>query len=306
MFYSGRDILPVALAFPGKVTYHLTDARPISADSGPSVRRVTGIGQLHRYAPLWPFLNWTLFGIGALFCAAAILGVVNYGSPPVMGDGWNYWVGDAYGSEHYRYSPAFLWATAPLRELSFGAFQAMWFALHLVAVVWLGPWTILLAFDDVIRGNVNVFLAVGIMLAVRGQAWTWALPLLTKVTPGVGVLYHVGRRDWHAVMVASTVTGFVALFGFLVDPPLWQDWLDSLRAGTENYQTIDTLAPLPVRLAAGAVLCLLSARWVWLLPVGMIVAMPGLWPSSFALLAAIPRLLDAGDREPVLVEARGV
>jgi len=179
-----------------------------------------------------------------------------------------------------------------LRLLPWEVFIAVWTALHLAAIAWLGPWTILIAYDDVIRGNVSTFFAVGVVLAVRGQAWTWAAVLLTKVTPGVGILYHVGRREWRAVVVAlGTTLGLVALTWPL---GLWPEWIASLRQAPDNYMTVDVLAPLPVRLAVGALLCVMAARWIWLLPVGMLVAMPGLWPSSLAILAAIPLLRRAG------------
>jgi hypothetical protein len=247
-----------------------------------------------RYAPLWPYLRWGLFGVGLLFLLMVFSGTITYGDGRVMQDGRNYWEGLAYTDPHYRYSPTFLWLTAPLRALPFEVFSLVWTAMHIAAVAWLAPWMLAVpgVTDDIIAGNINTFFAVGVVLAVRGHAWSWALPLLTKVTPGVGVLYHVGRRDWGAVFMAGAVTLGIVAIGAAVNPELWNGWVDSLRAGTENYATIDVLAPLPVRLAIGAGLCLAASRWIWLLPVGMIVAMPGLWPSSFALLAAIPKLLD--------------
>jgi hypothetical protein len=259
-----------------------------------------------RYAPLWPYLRWGLFALGLLFIVGVFAGVIPYRFM-VQEDARNYWEGLAYTDPHYRYSPAFLWLTAPLRLLPFEAFAVVWAALHVAAVIWLGPWLMAFPFvaDDIIAGNINTFLAVGVVLAVKGHAWSWAFPLLTKVTPGVGVLYHVGRREWGAVFMAGAVTLSIVAIGGAIDPMLWMGWVDSLRAGTENYATIDVLAPLPVRIAIGAALCLAASKWVWLLPVGMIVAMPGLWPSSFALLAAIPLLLKA-ERVPVPVGEQGV
>ena len=253
-----------------------------------------------RYARLWPLARWVLFGIGLLVVIGAVTSTIPYGGGMIMEDGRNYWEGLAYSDVHYRYSPAFLWVTAPLRALSFEAFTVAWIALHLAAVVWLGPW--LLAFppvaDDIIAGNINTFLAVGVVLALKGHPWTWAAPLLTKVTPGVGILYHLGRREWRAALLGLGVTAAIVAVGFAFDPDLWMAWIDSLRAGPANYRTIDVLAPLPIRVAVGAGLCVLSARWVWLLPIGMIVAMPGLWPSSFALLAAIPLLIAKSPVSP--------
>jgi len=266
------------------------------SQTAPSPGTFGSIGALaHRYRPLWPFLNWGLFALGAVFVVLALTGVVRYGDGVNFGDGTNYWEGLAYSDEHYRYSPAFYWVTAPLRALPLEAFAAVWTGLHIAAVAWLAPW--MMAFppvaDDAISGNINTFLAIGVVLAVRGHAWTWALPLLTKVTPGVGVLYHVARREWPAVWMALGATAGIFAATYVIQPELWTEWITSLRAAPGNYPTIDVLAPLPVRIAAGAVLCALAARWVWLLPVGMIVAMPGLWPSSFALLAAIPQLVRA-------------
>jgi hypothetical protein len=249
-----------------------------------------------RYASIWPFVSWGLFVIGAIYCVASIAGLTGWqtGSEGIVaGDAWNYWSAEPYSDEHYRYSPAFYWATLPLRALPWELFLAIWTTAHLAAIVWLGPWTILLAFDDVVRGNITTFLAAALVFALRGRVWMWATVFLTKVTPGVGILYHAGKHEWRAVVVGIGVTAGVVAVGTFINADLWADWFRSLRVAADNYQTIDALAPLPVRLAVGAALCLFGARWIWLLPLGMIIAMPGLWPSSFALLAALPKLLSS-------------
>jgi hypothetical protein len=253
-----------------------------------------------RYARVWPWLNWTLFVVGLAFVTAVLTGIVEYsGNVPVLEDGRNYWEGLAYADPHYRYSPAFLWATAPLRAVPFEVFAVIWTGMHVATVAWLGPWMLAMpgVADDVIAGNINVFLAVALVVK-----W-WPVILLTKVTPGVGIVYHLVRREWQMLAGAAGVTLGLVVVGYLLDPTIWVGWIDSLRAGTENYATVDVLAPLPVRVAAGILLCALSARWLWLLPVGMVVAMPGLWPSSFALLAAIPRLRRTTSPRPVARES---
>jgi hypothetical protein len=246
------------------------------------------------YVSAWPLISWLLFGVVGVYCVASIAGITGYPTAAdgiVAGDAWNYWSGTPYTSEHYRYSPAFYWLTAPLRALSFDAFVVIGTIAHLAVIAWLGPWTILLAFDDVIRGNITTFLAAGLVLASGGQAWTWSWVLLTKVTPSIGLLYHVGRRDWRAVALALAATATIVAITWPFG--LWPEWVESVAAAPDNYQTVDVLAPLPVRIVVGSALCLFASRWIWLLPVGMIIAMPGLWPSSFALLAALPRLLRA-------------
>jgi Glycosyltransferase family 87 len=254
---------------------------------------------VHRYGTLWPVINWGLFGLGTAFVIAALTGAIDYGIPFGDGAAWYYvdtpydWSDRPPSVAEYRYSPAFLWITEPFRWLPFELYVAVWTALHLAAVAWLAPW--MMAFpgvaDDTILGNINTFLALGVVLAVRGQAWTWAGVLLTKVTPGVGILFHAGRRDWRAVGIAFGLTAAIVTAGYLIDPALWQQWFSTLATGGDTYASVNAVAPLPVRLVLGAALCVAAVRRTWLLPIGMIVAMPGLWPSSFALLAAIPRLL---------------
>ena len=147
-----------------------------------------------RYVGLWPALRWMLFGLALLFVVGVLAGAIPYGHG-VMGDGSAFY----YSATPYdwtdspvpfRYSPAFWWAIQPLRWLSWEGFTAVWAGLHVAAgVAWLSPW--MLAFpgvaDDVISGNISTFLAVAVVLAVRHPA-SWAFVLLTKVTPGVGIL----------------------------------------------------------------------------------------------------------------------
>jgi hypothetical protein len=196
------------------------------------------------------------------------------------------------GVAEYRYSPAFLWVTAPFRLVPWEAFVAIWVAGHIAVLVYLRiPW--MLAFpgviDDVVRGNINTFLALAVVLSIGGGAAVlWSTSLLTKVTPGVGVVWHAGRREWRRVVVAFAVTGAVIVIGVMIDRELWEEWWYSLGAGVESYRTVDFLAPLPVRVVLGAAICLFAAltNRAWAVPIGMLLAVPGLWPSSFALLIA--------------------
>ena len=61
-------------------------------------------------------------------------------------------------------------------------------------------------------GQVNVFLVLGVMLAVRSARW-WVSGLLVgivagiKLTPAVTGLYFVARRRWATDAGASSSTG---------------------------------------------------------------------------------------------------
>ena len=202
------------------------------------------------------------------------------------------WSDRAPGVAEFRYSPAFLWVTAPLRLVPWALFAAAWFSAHIAALLYLRvPWMLAFpgVFDDVIRGNINLFLALAVVLVVqRSAAALWSTAFLTKVTPGIGVVWHAGQREWRELALAIGLTAAVITIGVLVDPQLWSEWWQSLWVGVESYRTVDFLAPLSVRVLVGVLICLFAAisRRAWILPIGMLVALPGLWPSSFALLTA--------------------
>lgn len=265
-----------------------------------------------RLRAYWRVARWAVFAAAFIYCVMALSGAVPYGGTPpgqiVMADGAAYyfvetpydWTDRPPGVAEYRYSPAFLWLTAPLRLLPWELFVAVWFAAHVGALLYLRvPW--MLAFpgvvDDAVRGNINTFLALAVVLVIRHAASPlWSAVLLTKVTPGFAVVWHAARREWRQFAIALAVTGAIITLGTLVDPDLWGQWWQSLRVGLETYRTVGFAAPLLVRIAVGVVISVYAAvsDRAWLLPVGMLVALPGLWPSSFALLTASVVLYVAG------------
>jgi hypothetical protein len=247
-----------------------------------------------------------LFGAGVFYCAIAAMGLVPYGgSNPgqlMMGDGYMFWAppsSDPYGWQdsslgdlyQYRYSPAFLFALSPIRALPWTGFAVAWFVLHVAVLLYLrAPWMIVWpgVIDDIVRGNSVTFMALACVLALRGGAWAWSYVLLTKVTPGIGVLWHLVRKEWQQLGWAIGTTAAIVMIGFIVAPPTWADWFGSLTRAPDNYLTVNWIAPLPVRLTIAAMLVAWAALRgrAWLVPIGMIIGLPGLWPSSFALVLA--------------------
>jgi hypothetical protein len=195
----------------------------------------------------------------------------------------------------YYYSPAFVQALAPLLALSFPVFLATWYVLNgaaLVAVTraWL-PVALLTGFVpiELMRGNIEALMALAIVAGFRWPA-AWAFILLTKVTPGVGLLWFVGRREWRNLAVALGATAAVALVSFAFAPQLWFEWLDALiRNAGVNVDWALFPVPLAVRLPVAAVLALLAGMrgWRWLVPIASTLAMPALWPVNLTLLVAI-------------------
>ena len=261
-----------------------------------------GIGRFDR----WAALRHGLTLAGVAYIAAVWLRLVPY-APPVPEYGpmfdaygiWNAWDGGLYDIpwleyEAYVYSPAFAQLLYPFTLLPWPVFAALWTGLAIGIVFWMRvPW--MLAFpgviDDILRGNIHVFLAGAVVVAVwhrtRG-AGAWAFPLLTKVTPGVGVAWHAVRGEWRAVAIGLALTASLVGVSVLLTPDLWAEWISLVAANVGSDPRIQVV-PLPfvVRLPVAVVLVVVAARWnrAWLLPIGVMLALPNVWTSSLALLA---------------------
>jgi hypothetical protein len=207
----------------------------------------------------------------------------------------------------YLYSPAFAQVLAPLVWLPISVFTALWTALN-SATLWflLRRWALPsllflpIAFE-IISGNVHLLYAAAIIVGFRWPA-AWALMFLTKVTPGVGVLWFLVRREWRSLAIALGVTAAIAAVSFVLDQAQWARWVDILRAdaggaGSATFSTVGWYLPIGLapRLVA-AIVVVVVAAWSdrrWLLPVGVVLAMPVVWLNSLAVLAAcVPLWLE--------------
>ena len=200
----------------------------------------------------------------------------------------------------YVYSPAFLQLAAPLLGLPWQAFVAVWSALALAALVWMArPGAVIpllvIALPEVWGGNIHLLLAAAIVVGFRYPA-TWAFLLLTKVTPGIGVLWFAARREWRSLSVALGATAAVAAFSYLVAPDLWPRWLQALTINAGSDPVVLGVIPIPliVRLpmAIGLVVWGAPRDHRWTLPVACMLALPAWWIGGFAMLVAIPALMD--------------
>ncbi len=212
----------------------------------------------------------------------------------------------------YLYSPAFLVALSPLRALPWPVFLALWTAGLLAVLFWLARPLLflplmLLALPEIWGGNITILLAAAVVLGFSRSA-AWALPILTKVTPGLGVLWFGVRREWFKLAVAIAATAAIIAATALLTPGLWADWFALLTSSTES-STVPGSVPIPlmIRLPVAAVV-ISYAAWKgqrWILPIGVLLAMPVIWWGSLALLTASVALKrdDIEDRIEVLLAA---
>jgi hypothetical protein len=211
----------------------------------------------------------------------------------------------------YVYSPAFLQLVSPLTALPWQAFMAVWTGLLIAAVRFLtGPRLLaaglLFPFSamEIAGGNISLLLAVAIVIGFRWPA-TWALVLLTKITPGIGLLWFVVRGEWRAFGIALGATAAIAAASYLVVPDAWWRWLEVVVANAGKGGTWASVPiPLWMRLPAAVALVVWGARTDrrWTVPVASMLALPALWYGGISMLLAVIPLLE-GRRERKLAVA---
>jgi hypothetical protein len=215
----------------------------------------------------------------------------------------------------FNYAPPIAALLYPFTQLPWLGFAAGWYALLMVSVAWLGQrsFLVVLAFVPVAvnlsDGNIHLLLAVAIVLGFRYPAM-WSFVLLTKATPGIGLLWFVARREWRPLTIALGATAAIAAVSLVFLPGQWIAYVDMLLGRSGAAPPWPALPiPLWVRLPIAAAViwwgALRDARWT--VPLGAMLALPWLWPGGFAMLAAWWRLplhkTDASEPAPALETA---
>ncbi len=226
-------------------------------------------------------------------------------------DAFAYWStgsGDLYDGAtgamgSFLYSPAFAQALTPVSWVPWPIFNALWTSMNIAVLWWLvGRWALLsLLFlpipFEIISGNIHLLLAAAVVVSFRYPA-AWAFAALTKLTPFLGVLWAVGRRDARAVVQATIASIVIAALSFVLAPDLWRRWIDLLIADAGRpLVTLGWYLPVPLlpRLVAAAGLALWGG-WTdrrWTVPVAVTLALPVVWLNSLAILAALVPLAQA-------------
>jgi len=256
-----------------------------------------------------------------LTIAAMPLWILYILSNPIAIDAHAYFTADPahlYGApvggvDAYLYSPAFAQVLTPLRSLGWDGFRSVWRAIELGSLVAVaGPLTGPALFVPPIAyqinlGNIDLLLGLAIILGFRWPA-TWSLVLLTKVTPGVGLLWFAARREWRKLGIALGATAAVVLVSLPFGPGLWVDWIRTISGAQSPGSTVEVIAlPLIVRLVIAAAIVVVGARLdqPWAVVVAGFVALPVTWWPSLSMLAAVPAAILISQRNaPPLVPAQ--
>jgi hypothetical protein len=189
----------------------------------------------------------------------------------------------------FLYSPAAAQVMAVARLFTFETFVAVVRAAELaVTVAITGPFFPLVVFwsplaSEFNAANINM-LIVGV--AIWGVRWPalWSFVLLTKVTPGIGLIWFLVRGEWRSLAIASAATLAIAAASIAVMPGLWLDWIAFLT----TIRPSDGV-PLWARIAAAAALVAWGGRTDrrWTLVIAVTIAMPRLYLMTPAMLLGL-------------------
>ena len=203
------------------------------------------------------------------------------------------------GTDAYLYSPAFAQALDPLRLLGWDAFREVWRLAEVGALFTLaGPLAGLFILArpvavEVNAGNIHLLLTLAIVAGFRWP-WAWSFVLLTKVTPGVGLLWFAVRGEWRQLGIALGATAAIAGVSLVIDPGAWGQWFGTLATltGTEPRGWILASGPLALRMVAAALLVIWAARTDrrWGVVAAAFLALPVTWVTALSMGAGLVAL----------------
>jgi hypothetical protein len=260
-----------------------------------------------RHMRRWGAIVVQAIGLG--LAVAVLITWTQTGGTPV--DAWCYYGMDPSNpydpTKCFLYSPPVAQVMAVIQSLV--PFEAFYTAVRVVEMIALamlsGPAVgLLLAIPaveiELNAANVNLLLTLAVVAGFR-YPWTWAFVILTKLTPGICLLWFAVRREWRNLGIALGVTAVITAISFVVAPWMWFDYIRGLAAAPdESAITVWVRLPLAIlvviwgarkdhRWAMIVAVFLALPRWYFLSPVVLV----GLFPLvRFSRPLPVPRFLQ--------------
>lgn len=290
--------------------------------TGFALPAASGLGSIAGVRPLSPEMRRAarhgIIGVGFVIAVLTWLWALHFGSST---DSYAYWsvdIGDPWRAQvgaigAFMYSPVAALIFAPFHSLPYPVFFVLWTTVLALVALWLCPPTLwapgfVLLIGEIHQANIHILLAAAVVLSLTRSAGWWALPILTKVTPVVGLVWHLARREWRQIGVALVVTSAFVAASVVYSAGMWVDWAHFLLTNVSVAAGGPSIGlPLLPRLAVAAVVVLYAARSgrQWLVPIAVLMAMPVIWISGIPVfLIASVRLLRIGPQQRLQSSAR--
>ena len=156
-------------------------------------------------------------------------------------------------------------------------------------------------------GNPQAVVAAAVVLGFRHPA-AWGFVLLTKIGPGIGLVWFAVRREWRSLAIALGATAVIAAISAPLSIGAWADFV---RFALGNYATSSPVPvhaiPVLVRIPMGLALVTWGAltNRSWTVPVAAGWSALALYEWSFSLVwaAAIPLYVASRAESPVRADA---
>jgi hypothetical protein len=248
-------------------------------------------------------------GLGIGWGVAVLVTLTRYGNPV---DASCYYGADPV--QPYRldmcfmYCPPVLFVMDAIRSLvSFEAFTFLLRTAEMIVLVVLSGPAIGLALlipavaIELNAANINLLIVAAVLIGFR-HPWAWAFVVLTKVTPGIGVLWFAVRREWHHFAMALGATSVIAATSVFLTPQLWRDYVAGLEGSPDS-----SIWLIWWRLPLAALVVVWGARSErrWALIVAVFLALPRWYTLSPVVLVGLFPLVRLPRPLPI-ASVRGV
>ena len=145
---------------------------------------------------------------------------------------------------------------------------------------------------EFVSRNVHLIIAVVLVLGLRRWGGWFSVGAAIKFAPVLGIPYLALRGRLHDAVVATVFGAVLLLASVLLGPEAWRQFLDTLLARGPGDASAFLPVPYGARLVLGVILMVIAARieprlGEPLLVVAVTVALPTLWFTALATLAAI-------------------
>lgn len=136
---------------------------------------------------------------------------------------------------------------------------------------------------EINAANINILIVGAVLVGFR-YPWTWAFVILTKVTPGVGLLWFAVRSEWRNLAVALGATAAIAGVSLLIAPWMWGEYVSALIVAPD-----ETPFKIWWRLPLAVAILVWGARTNrrWVLIVTVLLALPRWYYLSPVILVGL-------------------